>query len=72
MTRAETSAYSVAAGIEGPVRRRIAFRDTLMHLSRRIDLMLAIPFERRARHAAEERLRRIGLSTPETETTTHE
>ena len=41
--------------------RRQAFKDTLRYLSRRIDLMLALPFESLARRAAEERLRAIGM-----------
>jgi protein-tyrosine-phosphatase len=61
------------AEIEDAHRRHVAFRDTLTHLGRRIDLMLALPFERLARHAAEERLRQIGLVRPETEdASTHE
>jgi protein-tyrosine-phosphatase/predicted phosphodiesterase len=49
------------AAIEGEeaVRYR-AFSDTLAYLSRRIDLMLALPFERLERRAAEERVRAIG------------
>ena len=57
------------ADIEDPTRRRQAFRDTVTYLGRRIDLMLALPFESLERRAAEERLRRIGLATPETSDT---
>jgi len=53
-------------GIEDPAasrgseeRQRRAFRETLSYLSRRIDLMLALPFESLARRAAEERLQAI-------------
>ncbi|MGH7553477.1 MAG: arsenate reductase ArsC [Longimicrobiales bacterium] len=54
------------AEVEEPEARRRAFRDTLQHLSRRIDLMLAIPIDSLERYAVEERLRRIGLATADT------
>jgi arsenate reductase len=40
--------------------RRAAFRDALQLLSRRIDLLLALPFEGLARWALEARVRAIG------------
>jgi protein-tyrosine-phosphatase len=54
------------AEVEEPASRRRAFRDTLHHLTRRVELMLAIPFEKLERYAIEERLRRIGATTQET------
>lgn len=54
------------AGIEEPASRRRAFRETLQHLVRRIELMLAIPFDSLERYVIEERLRRIGRATPAT------
>lgn len=45
--------------------RRRAFREALTYLSRRIDLMLALPFESLARRAAEDRLTAIGEDTEE-------
>jgi protein-tyrosine-phosphatase len=54
------------ADIDDPGRRQQAFRDTATYLGRRIDLLLALPFESLERRALEERLRRIGLATPET------
>ena len=51
------------AAVEGPEeRRRRAFHDTLSYLSRRIDLMLALPFESLQRQAAEDRMRWLALS----------
>jgi protein-tyrosine-phosphatase len=52
--------------IDDPVRRKQAFRETVTYLARRIDLLLSLPFESLERRALEERLRRIGLATPET------
>ena len=40
--------------------RRVAFRHTVQYMARRIDLMLAVPFEKLQRQAQEERLRAIG------------
>ena len=53
------------ADIEDAEKRRLAFRDTVTYLGRRIDLVLALPFESLERRAAEERVRHIGLATPE-------
>lgn len=53
------------AAIEDPVRRQTAFHETLLYLSRRIDLMLALPFESLERQALTERLRQIGRVTPD-------
>jgi arsenate reductase len=51
------------AAIEGPEeRRRRVFHDTLSYLSRRIDLMLALPFESFERRAAEDRMRWLASS----------
>lgn len=59
-------------GIEDPTeasgderQRRRAFREALTYLSRRIDLMLALPFESLARRASEERPNAIGEDTEE-------
>jgi protein-tyrosine-phosphatase len=46
--------------IEDEAARQIAFRHTVQTMGRRVDLMLAVPFETLARRAREERLRRIG------------
>lgn len=49
------------AGAEGDeAHRRQAFRDTIAYLGRRIDLMLALPFEPLQRRAAEDRMGAIG------------
>lgn len=48
-------------------RRRQALKDTFQYLSRRIDLMLALPFESLEQRAAEERLRAIGLGEQDVE-----
>lgn len=53
-------------GIEDPAATvrgrepRLAFREALTYLSRRIDLMLALPFEKLEQRAVEERLKAIG------------
>lgn len=51
------------AAVQGPddVRRR-AFRDTAMHLKRRLDLLLALPIARLERLAIQNELRQIGNS----------
>lgn len=51
------------AAVQGPddVRRR-AFRDTAMHLKRRLDLLLALPIARLERLAIQTELRQIGNS----------
>ena len=49
------------AEVEGDDQHKLlAFRDTLQLVSRRVDLFLALPFERLERWALEERVRRIG------------
>jgi arsenate reductase len=51
------------AAVEGDeVTRRAAFRDAFLLLSRRIDLLLALPLEKLERMALEARLRAIGGS----------
>ena len=52
-----------ASGDEQQCRR--AFREALTYLSRRIDLMLALPFESLARRAAGDRLNEIGEDAEE-------
>jgi arsenate reductase (thioredoxin) len=48
------------ADVIGPEEQRLrAFRETLQYLSRRIDLMLAIPLEKLERQALEERMRAL-------------
>ena len=42
--------------------KRAAFRDTLITLSRRIDLLLALPVEKLERLALERRVREIGTT----------
>ena len=42
--------------------KRAAFRDTLLTLSRRIDLMLALPIEKLERLALQRRIREIGTA----------
>ena len=50
------------AAVNGPRDQQLrAFHDTAQQLSRRIDLMLALPFEKLERHALEARMRAIGL-----------
>lgn len=49
-----------AAGTVRGREARLAFRETLTPLSRRIDLMLALPFEKLEERAIEERLKAIG------------
>lgn len=44
------------------IAKRAAFRETLLLLSRRIDLLLALPLERLERLALEARVRAIGAS----------
>jgi arsenate reductase len=44
--------------------RRRAFREALLLISRRIDLMLALPVEKLERLALQERLRAIGAEQP--------
>ena len=46
--------------------RRLAFRRTVQDMTRRIDLMLSVPFEKLQRHAQEEQLRAIGRVTAPT------
>jgi arsenate reductase (thioredoxin) len=46
--------------------RRRAFREALQLISRRIDLMLALPTEKLERLALQERLRAIGAKEPST------
>ncbi len=46
--------------------QRVAFRHTVQHMARRIDLMLAVPIEKLQRQALEERLRMIA-ATPTTD-----
>jgi arsenate reductase len=49
------------ADTEGPEDRRLhAFRETVQHLGRRLDLMLALPIEKLERQALEQRMRAIG------------
>jgi protein-tyrosine-phosphatase len=49
------------AEVEGSDGQKLlAFRDTLQLVSRRVDLFLALPFEKLERWALEERVRRIG------------
>ncbi|HUK21375.1 MAG TPA: arsenate reductase ArsC [Gemmatimonadales bacterium] len=43
-------------------KRRVAFRDAFLLLSRRIDLFVALPFEKLERMALEARVRAIGAS----------
>jgi hypothetical protein len=43
-------------------KRRAAFRDAFLLLSRRIDLFVALPFEKLERMALEARVRSIGAS----------
>ena len=53
------------AAVEGEDEaKRKAFRDALQLLSRRIDLMLALPVEKLQRLALQERLRAIGAEHP--------
>jgi arsenate reductase len=50
------------ASVEGDDEtKRRAFREALQLISRRIDLMLALPAEKPERSALQERLRAIGL-----------
>lgn len=46
--------------VADPAARLHAFRETVAHVSRRIDLFLALPFESLERRAFEERVQRIG------------
>jgi len=49
------------AEVEGDeLAKRTAFRNTAVTLARRIDLLLALPFESLERRARDERVRRIG------------
>lgn len=48
-----------------PEQQLRAFHDTVQQLSRRIDLMLALPFEKLERHALEARMRAIGTQPDE-------
>ena len=49
------------AGVQGDeATRRRAFRETLQLISRRIDMMLALPVEKLPQQALQERLRAIG------------
>ena len=59
------------AAVEGDdeIKRR-AFRDALQLISRRVDLMLALPAERLERLALQERLRAIGAQQPTSMPTT--
>jgi hypothetical protein len=57
------------AEIAEPASRRRAFRATLHYRVRRMELMLAIPFDSLERYVIEERLRRIGQATPATSDT---
>ena len=47
------------------VTKRTAFRDAFLVLSRRIDLLLALPLEKLERMAVEARVRAIGDGTPD-------
>ncbi len=54
------------AAVEGTdTEKRRAFDDTLMLVSRRIDLLLALPIEKLSRLALEHRVRAIGLTGAE-------
>jgi arsenate reductase len=44
--------------------RRAAFREALLLIRRRIELMLALPLEKLERMALEARVRAIGIETP--------
>jgi arsenate reductase (thioredoxin) len=48
------------ADVAGDAEKRAAFRDTFLLLSRRIDLLLALPVEKLERLALEARLKAIG------------
>lgn len=49
------------AAVEGDDEHRLtAFKDTLIYLGRRIDLLVALPFESLEKRAAEERVRAMG------------
>ena len=50
--------------VEGADAQRRAFREALGYLSRRIDLLLALPFERLERMALEKRAQRIAELVP--------
>jgi arsenate reductase (thioredoxin) len=53
------------ASVEGDEEtRRRAFREALQLISRRIDLMLALPLEKLERLVLQERLRAIGAKEP--------
>ena len=53
------------AAVDGSEReRRAAFHRALVQVSRRIDLMLALPFEKLERMALEARIKAIGAETP--------
>ena len=61
------------AAVEGDdAARRSAFRDAFLLLSRRIDLLLALPLEQFERLALEARVRSIGLAGSEPTTTERE
>ncbi len=54
------------AEVEGdPGAKQAAFRDAFLLISRRIDLLLALPLEKLERLALEARLRAIGNTTGE-------
>jgi arsenate reductase len=58
------------AEVEGPDELKLrAFREALLVISRRIDLFLALPFEKLERLALEQRVRAIGSNTPAPPTT---
>lgn len=53
-----------AAAVGSLDERRRAFQETLVYLSRRLDLMLALPMEKLERAALEQRVRAIGSAQP--------
>lgn len=54
------------AAIEDPERQRRAFEDVVLHMSRRIDLLLALPLATLERRALERRVQAIGDGDPMT------
>ena len=53
-----------AAVVESPAAQERAFQETLVYLSRRLDLFLALPLEKLERAVLEQRVRAIGDELP--------
>ena len=53
-----------AAVVESPAAQERAFQETLVYLSRRLDLFLALPLEKLERAVLEQRVRAIGGELP--------